>query len=56
MGQFENIRQDILEELLVRFVINLPESEYGLDRFFFNIQKAFWFYKDFHLSDYEGKK
>lgn len=51
MNNVEYIKPDILDEILVRFVINLPESEYSLDRFFFNIQKAFWFYKDFYLSD-----
>lgn len=34
-----------------RFILNLPDSEYDLDRFFFNMQKAFWYYKDFLLED-----
>ena len=55
-SNLENIPLEILDELLVRFVINLPESEYSLDRFFFNIQKAFWFYKDFYLSDNHAGK
>ena len=34
-----------------RFILNLPRSEYEVDRFFFNMQKAYWFYIDLMLEE-----
>ena len=40
-----------LEDVEARFLYNLPESELGkIDRLFFQIEQAWWFYEDF-LAD-----
>jgi mRNA-decapping enzyme subunit 2 len=38
----------ILDELVTRFILNVPEEELeSLDRLFFQIEEAHWFYEDF---------
>jgi len=40
-----------LEDVEVRFLYNLPESELSqIDRLFFQIEQAWWFYEDFHAD------
>jgi len=40
-----------LEDVEVRFLYNLPESELcKIDRLFFQIEQAWWFYTDFHAD------
>jgi 8-oxo-dGTP pyrophosphatase MutT (NUDIX family) len=40
---------DVLDDLCMRFVNNLPDSEYeSFDRLFFAIESAHWFYEDFY--------
>ncbi len=41
------LRQDMLELLLVKFIINLPPEELEPKRLFFHIQEAYWYYIDF---------
>ena len=43
----------VLEEVEVRFLLNLPESELAqTDRLFFQIEQAHWFYEDFIADKY----
>lgn len=40
---------EIMEELVVKFILNCPEEEHeNFDRLFFQIEEAFWFYLDFY--------
>jgi mRNA-decapping enzyme subunit 2 len=40
---------DIIVELVVKFILNCPEEEHeNFDRLFFQIEEAFWFYLDFY--------
>ncbi|KAF0980826.1 hypothetical protein FDP41_013309 [Naegleria fowleri] len=40
---------DIILELVVKFIMNCPEEEHeNFDRLFFQIEEAFWFYLDFY--------
>jgi mRNA-decapping enzyme subunit 2 len=36
-----------MDELLCRFIINLPQEELTPERVFFHIQEAHWYYSDF---------
>lgn len=43
---------DALDELCMRFLNNLPESEYlEFERLFFAVEAAHWFYDDFHREE-----
>lgn len=43
---------DALDELCMRFLNNLPESEYQeFERLFFAVEAAHWFYDDFHREE-----
>eukprot|EP00605_Chrysophyceae_sp_TOSAG23-4_P000404 GSChrysophyteH1.ASY1.ANO1.460.1 assembled CDS len=40
-----------LEDVEVRFLMNMPESELSkIDRLFFQIEQAWWFYEDFYAD------
>ena len=45
--------QNVLEDLNVRFIINCPEEELTLERVFFQIEQAFWFYDDFYRKQFK---
>jgi len=38
---------EIIDEILCRFIVNLPKKELKTDRIFFHMQEAYWFYEDF---------
>lgn len=43
----------VLEDIEVRFINNLPESELAnAERLFFQIEQAYWFYEDFYSDKY----
>ena len=45
---------DVLEDMAVRFVLNLPSGEVlTTDRLFFQLQQAHWHYEDFYADRYE---
>jgi len=44
--------QDVMEDLNVRFIINCPEEELTLERVFFQIEQASWFYDDFYRNQF----
>lgn len=41
------LSQEIIDEILCRFIVNLPKKELKTDRIFFHVQEAYWFYEDF---------
>jgi hypothetical protein len=43
---YPHIPKDILEEILCKFIINLPQEELHPSRIFFPIEEACWFYND----------
>jgi len=47
------IEQIVIEDLLCRFIMNLPKEEQTTDRLFFHIQAAHWFYSDFYVGNTE---
>ncbi|CAM9469416.1 unnamed protein product, partial [Hapterophycus canaliculatus] len=43
--------EDALDDVQVRFVLNLPDAELSsADRLFFQLEQAWWFYED-HIAD-----
>eukprot|EP00347_Sterkiella_histriomuscorum_P013761 403363471 len=46
----DQIPTHILDDLLCRFIINLPEDEKQAPRIFCNLKIACWFFADFHCS------
>ncbi|OLY82973.1 mRNA decapping complex subunit 2 [Smittium mucronatum] len=43
-----NSIHDALDDLSIRFIINVPEEELGsVERIFFQIEESHWFYEDF---------
>jgi hypothetical protein len=42
----EAIPKDIIDELICRFLINLPDTESRSPRVFHHIKEACWFYAD----------
>jgi 8-oxo-dGTP pyrophosphatase MutT (NUDIX family) len=43
-----------LDDVSSRFLLNLPEAELSrVDRLFFQLQQAHWFYEDFYVDDEE---
>lgn len=40
------ISSEVMQELIVRLLINLPEEEKQFPRVLNNIKEAFWFYAD----------
>jgi hypothetical protein len=48
----ENIYKNVIDELIVRFLINLPAEERKPPRLFQNIKEAGWFYLD---NYFDGK-
>lgn len=49
------ITKDIIDSLLVRFVLNFPESELEDKRLLFRFRNAYWYYLDY-LTDNKTKK
>lgn len=45
--------QEVMEDLNVRFIINCPEEELTLERVFFQIEQAHWFYDDFYRNQFK---
>ena len=45
-----NISKDIIEELICRFLINLPQEELEFPRLMINIRTACFFYEDNYFS------
>jgi mRNA-decapping enzyme subunit 2 len=44
---------DVLDDLVSRFVLNCPEEEKtSFERFFFQIEAAFWFYDDHYREQF----
>ena len=42
---------DVLCDLELRFILNLPEEEFqSADRLFFQLERAHWFYEDFYAD------
>lgn len=40
---------EVIQDLVIRFIMNCPEEEFdSLDRLFFHIEEAHWFYEDFY--------
>lgn len=44
------ISKDVLEDLISRFLINIPDSEKSVIRLFFLIEQAHWFFLDFYCA------
>jgi mRNA-decapping enzyme subunit 2 len=43
---------EALDDVLIRFILNCPEEEHeSLDRLFFQIEEAHWFYEDFYREN-----
>lgn len=42
---------EIIDDILCRFIVNLPQKELKYDRIFFHMQEAYWFYLDFVLQN-----
>jgi mRNA-decapping enzyme subunit 2 len=43
---------EILDDLVLRFLLNLPEEDYNsMERLFFHIEEAHWFYEDFYREN-----
>ena len=42
----DSIPKDVIDEIICRFLINLPESEARPPRVFHHIKEACWFYAD----------
>jgi hypothetical protein len=40
------INEDLLDDIIVRFLVRLPESEKKPPRLFLNLRNAGWFYLD----------
>jgi len=53
MGKEGEIELIVIEDLLCRFIMNLPKEEQTTDRLFFHIQAAHWFYSDFYVGNTE---
>ena len=49
------LRKDLVNDVICRFLINLPEAELKPPRLFLNIQEAQWYFQD-HLLDEQGKR
>ncbi|OMJ09700.1 mRNA decapping complex subunit 2 [Smittium culicis] len=48
---YENL-SDALDDLSIRFIINVPKEEQGsVERIFFQIEEAHWFYEDFIVEN-----
>jgi ADP-ribose pyrophosphatase YjhB (NUDIX family) len=47
---------DVLDDILVRFVLNCPEEEgeHSAERLFFHLEEAHWFYCDEYTDRYQG--
>lgn len=45
--------QEIIQDLIIRFILCCPEEEHeSFDRLFFQIEEAHWFYLDFYREKY----
>ena len=45
---------DALMDIEMRFLNNLPQEEAAqMDRLFFQLEQAYWFYEDFYADNYE---
>ncbi|KAL0482743.1 mRNA-decapping enzyme subunit 2 [Acrasis kona] len=43
---------EVLEDLLIRFVLNCPKEEQNtVERMFFQLEEAYWFYLDFYKDN-----
>lgn len=43
---------DVLQDLAARFLLSLPDEEFHhVDRVFFQVEQAFWFYEDFFRAE-----
>jgi mRNA-decapping enzyme subunit 2 len=43
---------EALDDVLIRFILNCPEEEHeSMDRLFFQIEEAHWFYEDFYREN-----
>jgi mRNA-decapping enzyme subunit 2 len=50
--QHEYTLNEALDDLLIRFILNCPEEEHeSMDRLFFQIEEAHWFYEDFYREN-----
>ena len=47
----KNVPDEDLEDIICRFLINLPEEELNPPRIFFHIKEASWFYADNYLPE-----
>lgn len=45
--------QNVMDDLNARFILNCPEELASLERVFFQIEQAHWFYTDFYCSSYQ---
>lgn len=46
---------EIMDDLMSRFIINVPEEEFeSFDRLFFQIEEAHWYYEDFYRESNEN--
>jgi len=46
---------DALDDVLIRFILNCPEEEHeSMNRLFFQIEEAHWFYEDFYRENYKS--
>jgi len=45
-GGDTNVNEDLLDDIIVRFLVRLPESEKKPPRLFLNLRNAGWFYLD----------
>ena len=50
------LNREIIDEILCRFIVNLPLKELAPDRIFFHVQEAYWFYLDFILPNKDLKQ
>ena len=46
--------KDVIEDMAVRFLLNLPDSEKRPERIFHTMEEAFWFYQDFYVANKAG--
>ena len=45
--------EEVLDDVCVRFLLNIPEEELeSFERLFFQLEEAHWFYRDFYCNEY----
>ena len=42
--------ESIMNEVYLRFILNLPEEELRIERIGFNVEEAHWYYQDYIIE------